>query len=41
MEINQSYIYDEIKTRLNMGNTCSHSLQNLWLPVSCPKKCKD
>jgi hypothetical protein len=26
---NQNYMHDEVKTRLNAGNACYHSVQNL------------
>jgi sorting nexin-29 len=31
---NQNEIHDEIKSRLNSGNACHYSVQNLFLPVS-------
>jgi hypothetical protein len=34
---NQNYIHDEIKSRLNSGNACYYSVQNLCLPVSYKK----
>jgi hypothetical protein len=37
---NQDGIHDEIKSRLNSGNACYHSVQNLCLP-SHIKKPKD
>jgi hypothetical protein len=37
---NQNDIHDEIKSRLNSGNACYNSVQNLLLPVSY-KKSKD
>jgi hypothetical protein len=36
--INQNDIHDEIKRRLNSGNACYHSVQNIFLPVSYKKK---
>jgi hypothetical protein len=30
---NQNFIHEEIKSRLNLGNACCHSMQNLCLPV--------
>jgi hypothetical protein len=37
---NQNYIHDEIKSRLNSGNACYHSVQKLCL-LSHIKKTKD
>jgi hypothetical protein len=37
---NQNDIHDEIKSRLNLGNACYYSVQNLFFPVS-NKKPKD
>jgi hypothetical protein len=38
---NQNDIHDEMKSRLNSGNACYHSVQNLFcLPVSHQKKLK-
>jgi hypothetical protein len=34
---NQNDIHDEIKSRLNSGNACYHSIQDFCLPVSCKK----
>jgi hypothetical protein len=34
---NQNDSRDEIKSRLNSGNACYHSVQNLFLSVSCKK----
>jgi hypothetical protein len=34
---NQNDIHDEIKSRLNSGNACYYSVQNLFLPVSYKK----
>jgi hypothetical protein len=34
---NQNDIHDEIKSRLNSGNACYYSVQNLFLPVSYQK----
>jgi hypothetical protein len=34
---NQNDIHDEIKSRLNSGNACYYSVQNLCLPVSYQK----
>jgi hypothetical protein len=34
---NQSFIHEYVKSRLNMGNSCYHSVQNLYLPASCSK----
>jgi hypothetical protein len=35
---NQTDIHDEIKSRLNSGNACYHSVQNICLPISYKKK---
>jgi hypothetical protein len=37
---NQNLIQEEIKSRLNSGNVCCHSVQNVWLLVFCPKTSK-
>jgi hypothetical protein len=37
MLTNQNDIHDEVKSRLNSGNACYHSVQNLCLPVSYQK----
>jgi hypothetical protein len=34
---NQNDIHDEIKSRLNLGNACYHSVQIFCLPVSYQK----
>ena len=34
---NQNSIQEEIKSRLNSGNACYHSVQNLCLPIRYPK----
>jgi hypothetical protein len=34
---NQNCYHEEIKSRLNVGNTCYHSVENICLPVSCLK----
>ena len=34
---NQNSIQEEIKSRLNSGNDCYHSVQNFCLPVCYPK----
>jgi hypothetical protein len=39
--INQNEIHDEIKGRLNSGNACYHSVQNLFVFPSHMKKPKD
>jgi hypothetical protein len=38
---NQNDIYDEIKSRLNSGNACYHSVQNLLSSRLISKKAKD
>jgi hypothetical protein len=38
---NQNDIHDEIKSRLNSGNACYHSVQNLLSSRLIPKKSKD
>jgi hypothetical protein len=38
---NQNDIHDEIKSRLNSGNACYHSVQNLFVFPSHIKKPKD
>jgi hypothetical protein len=37
---NQNEIHDEIKSRLNLGNTCYYSVQNLLSSRLIPKKLK-
>jgi hypothetical protein len=37
---NQDLIHVEIKRRLNSGNACYHSVQNLFSSLLLPKKCK-
>jgi hypothetical protein len=37
MLTNQNDIHDEIKSRLNSGDACHHSVQNLCLPISYQK----
>jgi hypothetical protein len=37
---NQNDIHDEIKSRLNSGNACCHSVQNLLFPLSHTKNLK-
>jgi hypothetical protein len=37
---NRNFIHEEIKSRLNLGSTCCHSVQNFCLPVYYTK-CKD
>jgi hypothetical protein len=33
----QNYIHEEIKSRLNLGNACYHSVQSLlFYPACCP-----
>jgi hypothetical protein len=34
---NKSLIPEKIKRRLNSGNACYHSVENLWLLVCCQK----
>jgi hypothetical protein len=34
---NQNFIQDEIKRRLNSGNACYHSVQNLLSSICCRK----
>jgi hypothetical protein len=37
---NQNFIQEEIKRRLNSGNACYHSVQNLMFSCLMPKKVK-
>jgi hypothetical protein len=37
--INQKYISDEVKNRLNFGIACYHSLQNLFCVCVCGHAC--
>jgi hypothetical protein len=34
---NENCYHEEIKSRLNLGNTRYHSVENICLPVSCLK----
>jgi hypothetical protein len=38
---NQNDIHDEIKSRLNLGNACYYSVQNLFVFLSYIKEPKD